>query len=31
MKKIIGILGILIFVVIATIVLSDGIFLKPFN
>ncbi len=31
MKKIVGILGILIFVVIATIVLSDGIFLRPFN
>ncbi|MDA7633246.1 ABC transporter permease [bacterium] len=31
MKKIIGILGILIFVVIATIVLSDGIFLRAFN
>ena len=31
MKKIIGILGILIFVVIATIVLTDQIFLKPFN
>ncbi len=31
MKKIFGILGILIFVVVATIVLSDGIFLRPFN
>lgn len=31
MKKIIGILSILIFVVVATIVLSDGIFLRPFN
>ncbi len=31
MKKIFGILGILVFVVVATIVLSDGIFLRPFN
>lgn len=31
MKKILGILGILIFVILATIVLSDGIFLRPFN
>ncbi len=31
MKKIVGILGILIFVVVATIWMSDGIFLRPFN
>lgn len=31
MKKIFGILGILVFVIVATIVLSDGIFLRPFN
>ncbi len=31
MKKILGILGILIVVVIATVVLSEGIFLSPFN
>jgi ribose transport system permease protein len=31
MKKILGIFGILVVVIIATIVLSDGIFLRPFN
>ena len=31
MKKILGILGILIVVVIATVVLSEGIFLSPYN
>ena len=31
MKKVFGILGILIVVVVVTVILSDGIFLRPFN